>query len=139
MGDDEATWWAVTVDSTDPRPLATFWSALLGCPVIEPGPDREGWFRIRPRGEPGPSINFQPVPEPKPGKARLHLDVLVQDLDAGVARAVALGARDTGARQALPRGRIAVLQDPEGHEFCLLAPPASARPTTSGGRGATPP
>ena len=69
-------------------------------------------------------MNFQPVNEPKAGKVRIHLDVLVDGIEAAVDRVVALGGTDTGARQELPRGRIAVMQDPEGNEFCLLAPPA---------------
>jgi predicted enzyme related to lactoylglutathione lyase len=64
------------------------------------------------------------VEEPKTGKARLHLDVLVDDLDRAVERIVELGGTDSGAREELPRGRIAVMRDPEGNEFCLLAPPA---------------
>ena len=73
----------------------------------------------------GPFINFQPVPEPKMGKLRLHIDVLVGELEPGVERVVALGGTDTGMRDDLPRGRIAVMVDPEGNEFCLLAPPPS--------------
>ena len=51
------------------------------------------------------------------------LDVLVSDPDAGMRRVVELGGTDTGSREELPRGRIAVMRDPEGNEFCLLAPP----------------
>jgi predicted enzyme related to lactoylglutathione lyase len=69
-------------------------------------------------------MTFQPVKEPKLGKVRVHVDVLVDDLDAAVDRVVGLGGADTGAREGLPRGRIAVMYDPEGNEFCLLAPPA---------------
>jgi predicted enzyme related to lactoylglutathione lyase len=117
-------WWAITIDSDDPRPLAEFWSALLETPIIDPGPDRPGWLRLQPLGSSGPFINLQPVEEPKVGKARLHLDVLVEDIDAAVARVVSLGGTDTGTRESLPRGRIAVMRDPGGNEFCLLAPPA---------------
>ena len=116
-------WWAITIDSDDPRPLAEFWSALLGTPIIDPGPDRPGWLRLQPLGSSGPFINFQPVEEPKVGKTRLHLDVLVEDIDPAVTRVVSLGGTDTGARESLPRGRIAVMRDPGGNEFCLLAPP----------------
>ena len=123
MSDDSVIWWALTVDSADPTRLAAFWSALLGTAVIEPGPDRPGWRRLQPRGPHGPFINFQPVADPTPGKVRLHLDVLVDDLQGGVARVVELGGTDSGTRETLPRGRIAVMNDPEGNEFCLLAPP----------------
>lgn len=56
---------------------------------------------------------------------RIHLDVLVDDLEAGVARVVRLGGADTGSREQLPRGQIVVVLDPEGNEFCVLAPPAA--------------
>ena len=117
-------WWAVTIDANDPRALAAFWSEVLGGDVAEPGPDRPGWLRLQPLGPARPPfINFQPVDEAKTGKVRLHLDVLVEDLDAAVTRVIALGGSDTGGREDLPRGRIAVVRDPEANEFCLLAPP----------------
>ena len=80
--------------------------------------------RLQPLDPAGPFVNFQPVDEPEAGKARIHLDVLVDDIDTGVERVLELGGIDTGAREALPRGRIAVMRDPEGNEFCLLAPPS---------------
>ena len=70
-------------------------------------------------------MNFQPVKEAKVGKVRIHVDVLVDDLGAAVDRVLALGGTDTGTREQLPRGGIAVMHDPEGNEFCLLTPPAS--------------
>jgi predicted enzyme related to lactoylglutathione lyase len=118
-------WWATTIDCVDPRRLASFWSDLLDCPIHEAGEDRPGWLRLQPHGSSGPFLNLQPVDEANAGKVRLHLDVLVDDLDPAVAHVLALGGTDTGAREDLPRGRIAVLRDPEGHEFCLLAPPRS--------------
>jgi predicted enzyme related to lactoylglutathione lyase len=120
-----AIWWAVTVDCNDTSRVADFWATLLDTDAIEPGADRPGWLRLQPRGSAGPFINFQPVAERKAGKLRVHLDVLVDDLEAGVARVVGLGGADTGSREQLPRGQIAVVQDPEGNEFCVLAPPAS--------------
>jgi predicted enzyme related to lactoylglutathione lyase len=120
-----AAWWAITIDCIEPRRLASFWSDLFGCAVVEPGTDRPGWLRLQPLGSNGPFMNFQPVEEPRVGKVRIHVDVLVDDIDPAVEHVVALGGADTGARQELPRGRIAVMRDPEGNEFCLLAPPAS--------------
>jgi len=50
----------------------------------------------------------------------LHLDFVVTDLDAAVARALAAGAvlEATPSRHAY--GRLALLHDPFGHGFCLL-------------------
>jgi len=50
----------------------------------------------------------------------VHADVLVEDVDAAVARAVAAGAKVEAAAEDAPYGRIAVLADPFGHGFCLL-------------------
>jgi predicted enzyme related to lactoylglutathione lyase len=119
-----AAWWAITVDCNDTRRVADFWAALLDCAVTEPGPDRPGWLRLQPLGSDGPFMNFQPVEERKTGKVRIHVDVLVDDPEAAVARVVELGGSDAGVREELPRGRIAVVRDPEGNELCLLAPPA---------------
>jgi predicted enzyme related to lactoylglutathione lyase len=50
----------------------------------------------------------------------VHLDVVVDDLDAALARAVAAGARAETAIRTEAWGRIAVLADPFGHGFCLI-------------------
>ena len=50
----------------------------------------------------------------------LHLDIVVPDVDAAVARAVQAGARLERAAQTHAWGRIALLADPFGHGFCLL-------------------
>jgi predicted enzyme related to lactoylglutathione lyase len=50
----------------------------------------------------------------------VHLDVVVEDLDAAVARAVAAGAKLERDVKVEVWGRIAILADPFGHGFCLL-------------------
>ena len=50
----------------------------------------------------------------------VHPDVVVNDVDAAVARAVDAGAKlEVPAKDTL-YGRIAMLADPFGHGFCLL-------------------
>jgi predicted enzyme related to lactoylglutathione lyase len=49
-----------------------------------------------------------------------HLDVVVDDVDAAVERAVAAGATLEAPAKDAPYGRIAMLADPFGHGFCLL-------------------
>jgi len=49
-----------------------------------------------------------------------HLDVVVDDVDAAVERAVAAGATLEASAKDAPYGRIAMLADPFGHGFCLL-------------------
>lgn len=66
-------------------------------------------------------INFQPVPETKHGKTRVHLDLLTDDLDATISHVVALGGRTTEERHDYDEGTVVVLNDPEGTEFCIVA------------------
>ena len=49
-----------------------------------------------------------------------HLDIVVDDVDDAVARAVAAGATLEAPASDTPYGRIAMLGDPFGHGFCLL-------------------
>jgi predicted enzyme related to lactoylglutathione lyase len=49
-----------------------------------------------------------------------HLDVVVDDVDAAVDRAVRAGAKLEASAKDAPYGRIAILADPFGHGFCLL-------------------
>jgi predicted enzyme related to lactoylglutathione lyase len=112
-------WAAVTLDCRSPERIATFWGALLELPVRS---ERDGWSRIEPAVPGGPVINFQPVIEDKHGKVRLHLDLWVDDLDAATQRVESLGGSDTRQRDVVAnRGTIAVMADPEGHEFCLIS------------------
>ncbi|MBZ9665332.1 VOC family protein [Pseudomonas sp. LMG 31766] len=50
----------------------------------------------------------------------LHLDVVVDDLDAALARALAAGARAEGETNEYDWGRLVTLSDPFGHGLCLL-------------------
>jgi predicted enzyme related to lactoylglutathione lyase len=50
----------------------------------------------------------------------VHLDFVVEDVDAAVDRAVRAGARLEQAALTHAWGRIALLADPFGHGFCLL-------------------
>jgi predicted enzyme related to lactoylglutathione lyase len=50
----------------------------------------------------------------------IHLDFVVPEIEAAVARAEAAGARLEGEVQTHVWGRIAVLADPFGHGFCLI-------------------
>ena len=109
-------WVGVTVDCIDVERVARFWSVLLGRP---PGPTRPGCVYLGRHDDPQPRLVFQPVAEPKQGKVRLHLDVLVDDIDAGIAQVVELGGRATGERHDHDEGVVVVMADPEGNEFCL--------------------
>lgn len=109
----------VTIDCLDPALVGGFWSAVFSAELRdEPLP---GWLRLGPLSEGGPVINFQPLPEAKSGKTRLHLDVLTDDLEAAIARVVELGGTDRQDRHVYDVGTVVVMADPEGNEFCLVA------------------
>jgi predicted enzyme related to lactoylglutathione lyase len=111
----------ITIDCVDVSRVGTFWAALLGGDLFEPMP---GWLRLPPATEGAPMLNFQPVPEAKVGKARVHLDLLADNLeeqDVAIARVLSLGGGETGERHVYPEGTVVVLADPEGTEFCLVA------------------
>jgi predicted enzyme related to lactoylglutathione lyase len=78
-----------------------------------------GWLRLGTRGGTDPVINFQPVPEPKQGKARIHLDLVVEDIEVGAAAVIRLGGRSMDERHDYAEGVVMVMADPEGNEFCL--------------------
>lgn len=110
-------WVGVTIDCVDVARVSAFWSALLD---RAPGPSRPGWVYLGEAGDAQPRLVFQPVTGPKRGKVRLHLDVACDDIERGIAQVTALGGRFTGERHDYPAGVVAVMADPEDHEFCLV-------------------
>jgi len=50
----------------------------------------------------------------------VHLDFVVDDIDAAIARALAAGATIEQAVSTRAWGRLALLADPFGHGFCLV-------------------
>jgi predicted enzyme related to lactoylglutathione lyase len=50
----------------------------------------------------------------------VHLDVVVDDIEAAVTRALAAGARAEVEIRVNVWGKIAVMSDPFGHGFCLI-------------------
>ncbi|MCW2503713.1 MAG: hypothetical protein JWO79_1997 [Actinomycetia bacterium] len=113
----------ITVDCTDPYPLAQFWAAVTGW-GDEPGNPN---FPTDPEallvpGEPGvPGLLFIAVPEGKQGKNRIHLDLQPQDRtrDDEVARLLGIGATQVADHRAADGTGWVVLADPEGNEFCV--------------------
>jgi Glyoxalase-like domain len=114
----------IVVDSRDPARLAAWWAEVLGYRVTDP--DGDGAIEIGPPGAsphgPVPTLVFVPVPEPTPGKARLHLDLNATDRPqaAELERLLGLGARRADVGQTGEESWV-VLADPEDNEFCLLA------------------
>jgi hypothetical protein len=106
---------ALAIDCHDPHGLARWWQRVLGG-TVEDHP--EGYATLHTPAS--LALDFLPVPEPKTGKNRLHLDLRSRDLATATAQALALGA--TRADEIYAGGRWQVLRDPEGNEFCLLRP-----------------
>jgi predicted enzyme related to lactoylglutathione lyase len=114
----QAVLYAVTIDAPDASALARFYAELLGMEVTYDGPEgalTSGYGR---------NLMFQNVdgynaPQwPDPARPQqVHLDILVDDLDEGEARALELGATrlDGGGET------FRVFADPVGHPFCLTA------------------
>ena len=71
------------MDCADPVAEATFWANVLGSAVDETIGDPPHYVVVSPTATGGPWLSFQRVPESKAGKDRLHLDVVVEDLDGG--------------------------------------------------------
>ena len=145
-----ATQSQVTIDCADPGRLARFWADALGYRLEEP-PDgfaswqdywvsrglppeevEDGYDSIVDPDGVRPRIWFQPVPEPKVVKNRVHLDLGVSGgrqvplatrrrrVDAEAERLVAAGATRLRvlSEEAVDHYAV-VMADPEGNEFCL--------------------
>ncbi len=143
--------WQITIDCNNPTPLVPFWAEVLG---YEPRPAPDGfatwndWYisvgvpedeldlsgdgsdRLQdPEGK-GPNIWFQPVPEAKTIKNRLHFDIYVgggrtvpieerrQRVDARVAELVAIGGSIVRSTDGADHYFV-IMGDPEGNEFCI--------------------
>ncbi|MEV6879404.1 VOC family protein [Amycolatopsis sp. NPDC051128] len=112
---------AVAVDCRQPELLAEFWENALGHGKTRRWTDSHGTtYRQLEFGD-GPALLFQPVPEEKAVKNRLHLDLapVGRDQRAEVERLVMLGAKILDDP---PDDPWIVLADPEGNEFCVLPP-----------------
>jgi catechol 2,3-dioxygenase-like lactoylglutathione lyase family enzyme len=113
---------ATTISTPDVRRLAEFYGQLLDWPVSVA---KDGWAELSaPDG--GPALSFHgeqsyeaPTWPTRTGRPQMqmHLDIEVDDLDRGIARAVALGATVADFQ---PQEAVRVCLDPDGHPFCLF-------------------
>ena len=106
----------ICIDAADIHELASWWSRFLGWPKEDTD---DGDVLLRAPDGAGPNWLFLAVPDDKVVKNRIHFDFTPDDQDAEVARAIALGARHVDIGQG--EQSWAVLADPEGNEFCILA------------------
>jgi hypothetical protein len=108
-------------DCADPVRVATFWAAALEY-ELEADADQTGAFIIDPSGRTA-GMFFQPVPESKIAKNRMHLDVRpTGSMAAEVERLKELGATERGFIET-EDSFWTQMRDPEGNEFCVLRGP----------------
>lgn len=104
----------LVVDAADPEAVCAWWADRFGLAVQQDA--AVAWSWLEGAGLPC-RMSFNPVPEPKTVKNRIHWDVWGETesfLDAG---ATLLTAREDS-----PDSRVFwdVLADPEGNEFCVF-------------------
>ena len=117
----------LTFDTGDPVRVATFWAAALGYDLVDPDPARA--YIADPSGQTR-GIFFQPVPEPKTAKNRVHLDLRPSGtMREEVDRLRLLGATELDLVEkdaSAVDGQSTfwtVMEDVEGNEFCVLRGP----------------
>jgi predicted enzyme related to lactoylglutathione lyase len=109
----------IVIDCPDPGPLATFYGSMLDWKVDA----SSDWADIR--ADNGQCISFQQVKDYTPPRwpdqqvpQQMHLDVIVDDLDAAEAAVLELGATK---HEHQPGTTFRVFLDPAGHPFCLCS------------------
>ena len=113
----------VALDCPDPLALARFYSAVTGWEIAGDPDDGDDWIELV--APTGATIACQLAPDHRPPvwpsadqPQQLHIDFDVDDLDAGEASVLELGARKAEVQ---PGGdNFRVYLDPAGHPFCLV-------------------
>ena len=115
----------MVLGARDPGELARFYERLLGWPIAV---DEGDWVMLRRPGG-GTGLSFQAEPDQvapvwpaRPGEQQMmsHLDIGVDNLEDGVAWAIAAGAV---VAEWQPQEDVRVMLDPAGHPFCLFPAP----------------
>jgi predicted enzyme related to lactoylglutathione lyase len=107
----------LVLDCQDPNRLADFWRQALN--YRDHYIDTELAVLVPSDGSAAPLL-LQRVPEPKTVKNRMHLDLIVDDIETEVHRLEVLGARRIDQDvQHFGGTRWVRLSDPEQNEFCV--------------------
>jgi len=107
----------VTIDCSDPAKLGGWWAEQFGGTTFDL---LAGEFTVVTLPE-GLRLGFQKVPDPTPGKNRVHLDFGAADVEGEVSRLTAAGAVEMSRHSFGENFRWVVLADPEGNVFCVVA------------------
>ena len=106
----------LVVDAAEPEPIASWWADRLGAELHHDADDPWWWVHGGESALPWDLV-FNPVPEPKMVKNRVHWDVWGEP-------EVLVAAGATWVRRRDAEIGWDVLADPEGNEFCVFARPA---------------
>lgn len=107
----------LVLDCAEPTRLAEFWRDALD--YRDYYTDANLVVLVPKEGTASPLL-LQGVPEPKAGKNRMHLDIVVDNIEPEVRRLQALGAgRIDECVQSFGGTRWVRMSDPEQNEFCV--------------------
>ena len=107
----------LVLDCAEPARLMQFWRDALD--YREYYTDASMSVLVPKNGNASPLV-LQGVPEPRAGKNRMHLDIVVDDIEPEIQRLQALGAQllDEGV-QNFGDTQWVRMADPEHNEFCV--------------------
>ena len=109
-----------TLDCSNLERTSEFWQAAVGFEIDGRIADRYVVLSGC-----GIALTLQQVAEPKTTKNRMHIDLLVEDVEQEVYRLETLGA---SRLTAVPQHEFGqtwfVLTDPDGNEFCVAHEPS---------------
>ena len=114
-----------TIDCRNAYELSEWWKPILGYVDIEGDPNEPGHEECMIRDpETGHQVLFIEVPDPTPGKPRVHFDLRPRERtrDEEVEWALAYGAAQVADQRGKygPGSGWVVFADPEGNQFCIL-------------------
>jgi len=112
----------IQIDSTDPERLAAFWTVVLGVGIEGRLGSPPQFVNLHKQYPDAPFVSFQRVPEPKVVKNRVHMDIVVDDVEIATSRIVQLGGRRRRPDADFDEYGFCwrTMADPEGNEFCLI-------------------
>ncbi len=116
----------VNIDVPDLARAVAFYTAAFGLEVTrrfgQEGAELGGWpARLYLLQKPEGSLGAGASPRRYDRHwTPVHLDVVVEDVEAALTRAVAAGARAETQIRTANWGKLVVLADPFGHGFCLI-------------------
>jgi catechol 2,3-dioxygenase-like lactoylglutathione lyase family enzyme len=110
------------LDCPDPQVLAAFYALITGWDI-----DRDNGDWVQLKSDQGAALAFQRAPDHQPPQwpsadhpQQAHIDFEVDELDAGEAAVLAIGARKAEVQPEPDSFRVFL--DPAGHPFCLVTP-----------------